>query len=276
LADRGVLVSSQKLKTSGEIAMQRVYWIPTLLLALALGAIGQNPPKAELIDEIGIDCSEMVMASYDGFLSRVHQNPAAKGLILLNGDETTEGRNIAYFNYLSKWYPQVRQVKDLRLEFIRGSNQKKTRVTFWLVPAGAENPLIEPFRRAQIDKTSRYDVATGDLRKSGSRSFLYDAGFYELGCSFGPNLVGFVDELKRNNTLDGYLVVYTTFGKGRTHGNKVAKFAVADLMKKFKISRARIKTLYGGNREDGQVEFWLVRKGDRLPALSPDEKAVKK
>ncbi len=73
-------------------------------------------------------------------------------------------------------------------------------------------------------------------------------------------------------TKFGNLIVYTKFGKGKTRANQISNFAVKDLVRNFKIPRNRLKTLFGGNREEPEIEFWLVPKGDVPPKLIPDKK----
>lgn len=219
------------------------------MLSFCIGANSQEPPKAVLVDEFGILCSEELMARYDYFVGKLATHPSSKGLLILYGDRTSEGRNLSLYQYVNSFYPQVRQFKNLNLEFVRGIDQAETKVQFWIIPAGAGDPRpIETYKPLPVTSTTRY----------------------ELGCDFAPNNVGFVDLLKKNRSLTGFLVIYTEFGKGKSHGDRVAKFAINKLLKNFRISRTRIKTIYGGNRINPEIELWLVPDGHPLPELRPD------
>lgn len=251
--------------------MYLFYFIVIVVLALG-NAKAQERPKAVLAEEVGITCSEDLMARYDYFLGKLLLQPSARGMLLFYGDQSSEGRNLNLFRWMTEFYPQVRRFKNLNLEFVRAKNGPKTNIQFWIVPSGAEPPApSERFQPEAITSTSRYDVAAADFHKYKGKTYLYLDGFYELGCDFAPNNVGFVDQLRKNKSLTGYFVVYTEFGKGKAYGDRIARFAVSELLKNFRISRARIKTIYGGNRNKPEIELWLVPEGDRLPTLLPDK-----
>ena len=60
-------------------------WIP-IILFLATAAVGaQESPRAALIDEFGaISCDEM-LARIDNFFIQIHNNPTAKGWVMISG-----------------------------------------------------------------------------------------------------------------------------------------------------------------------------------------------
>jgi hypothetical protein len=64
-----------------------------------------------------------------------------------------------------------------------------------------------------------------------------------------------------NKDLNGYLLVYTGFGKGADRGRRMAAFAVNDLVRNYHVPRTRLRAVYAGHREQPEIEFWLVPKG---------------
>lgn len=255
----------------------RIPFIAILLLVFGGGVKSQEPPNAILVEEVGITCSEDLMARYDYFLGKLRSQPSAKGLLLFYGDRTSEGRNLNLWRFLTRFYPQVRQFDRLGLQFVRGANIEETKIQFWIVPPGADSPTPNaPFQPTRITTTTRYDVVAADFHSHKGKTYLYFDGFYELGCDFGPNKVGFVDQLRKDKSLIGYLVIYTEPGKDQQYGERVAKFAVNDLLKNFRIPRTSIRTIYGGNRKNPEIEFWLVPSGDKLPIRQIEKEPASK
>lgn len=234
---------------------------------------GQEKPNPELTDEFGKLCSEEVMARYDMFFSRLQNNPAAEGHIIFYGDHSTEGKNLKFAGYLKEFYPTVRSFDKTRILLTRGENQDRMKTQFWLVPAGAIPPKPEAiFTEEKIALTKRYDKGWAGFNKWSGSLDIYSDGFLDLGCEFSPNTGGFAKTLLANRELKGYLIVYTEFGKGVGRGNRIANFAVKDLIKNHKVPRNRLKTIYGGNRQEPEIEFWFVPKNAPPPILTPDKK----
>ena len=238
--------------------------------------LSQETPKAVLIDEFGKICSEELMARYDAFFIELNNNPTSTGYIVFYGDETVEGRNLNFIAYLTLIYPQTRRYDKSRLVLVRGENQAEMKVQFWSVPDGANPPKPEKeFVEQKINSTSLFDKNWADFNREYDGLDIYSNGFLDLGCEFSPNVSAFAEKLLSNPELTGYLVVYTKFGKGKKYGNRIASFAVVDLMNNYKVPRNRLKTIYGGNREKPEIELWFVPKEYNPPTPKPDLKPKK-
>jgi hypothetical protein len=149
-------------------------------------------------------------------------------------------------------------------------------IQFWIVPAGADVPKPEKeFAEQKITSTTLFDKNWADFNRDYGKLDIYSNGFLDLGCEFSPNVREFAKMLISNPELTGYLVIYTKFGKGIKHGNQVASFAVNDLVRNYSAPRNRLKTIYGGNRDEPEIELWLVPKGDKPPIPKPDSKQPK-
>lgn len=256
--------------------LQKSLFIWVVLIFSFQTHFGQEIPKAALFDEFRGICSEEFMARYDGYIVSLYKDPNSMGYILFYGDESAEGTNLNYINAV-KNYTNLRRYDSARIVVIRGANQAETKIQFWLVPAGANPPNPEiKFATKEISTTTRFDKNWADFYKDfDGKTVIYSDGFYDLGCGFAPNLNAFSETLLSNPNLTGYLVLYTEFGKGAKRAKQVAAVAITDLVKNHKIPRSRLKTIYGGNREEPEIELWFVPKGEKPPIPKPDLKPIK-
>lgn len=245
---------------------------PLLLVTFGMfsAVLAQEQPKAVLIDEFGDECSESVMSRRDNFLYQVGHNPNSSGFILFYGDRDSEGRNVKLAQYLASFDSLARKHASSTIKLVRGKNVGNLLVQFWLVPSGADEPQPDQlFVENQYSKTTRFDRSWADFNNWSGKLDIYSDGFYDLGCDFRPNRELFAKAIRENKDLNGYLIVYTGFGKGADRGKRIATFAVNDLVRNYGVRRARLTAIYGGGREEPEIEFWLVPKGDLLPRPKP-------
>ena len=251
---------------------QKVLLVWLIFFAFLQICPAQETPLAHLVDGFGKPCSEDLMARFDNYFMQLNNDPTATGYIVFYGDESMEGTNLNFIKYLTKIYPN-RRFDKTRLSLLRGENRDAMKIQFWIAPAGANPPKVEKeFADEKIASTKLFDKNWADFNKWSGKLDIYNDGFFDLGCDFSPNREAFAKTLFSNPNLTGYLVVYTKFGKGKTYADKVSNFAVKDLIKNFKIPRNRLKTLFGGNREEPEIEFWLVPKGNIPPKPIPNKK----
>jgi hypothetical protein len=249
----------------------------TLLLILLTDQIyfGQENPQAQLIDEFGKACNEEFLAKSDAFLVGLNNDPTATGFIIFYGDKLYEGRNLNYIRAFDS-YISIRKFDKTRILILRGENQGEMKTQFWIVPAGASPPKPETeFIESKIIKTTLFDKNWADFNRDFGKLDIYSDGFDDLGCEFSPNRKGFAGKINSNPELTGYLVIYTKFGRGKAHADKIASFALRELIREFKISRNRLKIIYGGNRKEPEIEFWLAPKGSNPPTPTPQKRGEK-
>lgn len=217
-------------------------------------SFAQEKPKAKLIDEFGKTCSEDVMARYDGFYVEMLNQPTSTSYIIFYGSESNEGRNLSYIYWLANYYKGRININNI----IRGANQKKEKIQFWLVPQGAEIPKpTSEFIPAEINKPILFDSVWADFHNWYGKFDIYSQGFWDLGCGFPPNQKEFIKILNSNPNLIGRLVVYN---RNKSRAQKVVKFALNQLIKNHNISSNRLITSYGGKSEVTKLEFWLIPK----------------
>jgi len=259
------------------VKLQKIFLILTVSLSFLTIGFGQENLKAELVDEFGKLCSEDLMARYDGLLIQLENNPNTAGYIVFYGDSELEGRNLNFITYLRDIFPNSRKIDKTRLNVLRGKNRDKMHIQFWIVPGRANSPTPQgEFIKEKISSTTLFDKNWADLyRLYDGRLEIYSDSFLDLGCEFSPNVSKFAETLISNPELTGYLIVYTKFGKGIKRGNQVVNFAVRDLVRNHKVPQNRLKTIYGGNREEPEIELWFVPKGDKPPTPKPESKPKK-
>lgn len=234
----------------------------------------QENPVPVLIDEFGKICSEDLMARYDNFLFTINRHPDAIGYFVFYGDKSVEGRNLNFIKYLTKYYPEIRGFDNSRFILSRGENRDEMKVQFWLVPAGTTPPKPnKEFVEVKYTSATLFDKNWADFNRWSGELDIYSNGFLELGCEFSPNVAVFAKEILSNPDLIGYLIVYTQFGKGVKRANQVGNFALKDLIKYHKVPRKRLRAIYGGNRNEPEIELWLVPKADAPPKPTLDKKS---
>lgn len=244
-----------------------------VLFILVVQVFPQQKPQPILVDEFGENCSEDVMARIDSLLIQMN-NLTAKGVVLFHGRTDSEGRNLKLADYIAR-YPTRPAVLLPELPIVRGENRNEQFIQFWLVPDGAESPKPDrPFVPNAYTETTLFDRSPVGFHRWTGTLDIYHDGFYENGCNFSPNRSVFADILSDNKDLNAYLIVYTD-SETRKDGLKLASWALIDLVKNSKVPRSRVRAIYGGTREESEIEFWLVPKGHPSPAARPNLKPVR-
>jgi hypothetical protein len=206
------------------------------------------------------------MSRYDGFMNTISTSPGSTGFIVFYGDASAEGKNLLFIKYLTKSYPNQRKFDESRIKLVRGKNQDRLKIQFWIAPPGANAPKPDQeFSEPTFYGTTRYDVAQAEFHKSFGELKVFDDGFFDLGCNFPPNLSQFAKILRSNKNLTGYLVVYNS-NKGQA--KKILDYSVEGLVKNYKAPKNRLKTIYAGKDDDRRMEFWFVPAGKKPPAFS--------
>ncbi len=255
--------------------LQKVFLVLIVFFAAFQTSFEQDRTIAVLVDEFGKPCSEDLMARFDAFFMALLNDPTAKGYFVFYGDSAIEGTNLNFIKYLTEIYPKKR-FDEKRLFLLRGANQNQMKIQFWIIPSGANLPTPESeFVSQKITSTTQFDKGWADFNKDNGKLNIYSNGFLDLGCNFDPNRNAFAKTLLLNNELTGYLVIYTKFGKNKTYADSIANFALKELTKTYKVPGNRLRTIYGGNREKPEIEFWFVPKDKMPPEPKPDIKIKK-
>ena len=244
----------------------KILFLVLIACAVSQAAFSQKETQAILFDEFGEVCYEDFSARYDSFANALQNDPASNAFIVFNGNKSREGANLNFVKALLNYAVIQRGLDKSRIVIFRGENLDKAKTQFWLVPAGANTPETgTAFKNEKISATSRFDSSWADFYKSEGKLDIYQDGFHNLGCDFLPNTAEFSKVLLADENLTGYLVIY---GNKKSRAERVVKFAADDLVKNYKVPRKRLKTVYGGKREEPQIEFWFVPKNDKPPVVN--------
>ncbi len=213
--------------------------------------VGQEKPKAILVDEDGNRCDESIMARVANFKVGVSNEPKSRGLILFYGSENDEGNNLS----LIEWFKFYSKMYGFEVSVIRGANQKNPKVEFWVVPESAELPKPKAkFLPPVFDKKVRFDFAYAFVEfKVGE----LQSNHLETGCQLQPNLSEFSKILLANKNLQGLVIVDN---QSKYEGFKVAKIILKKLTKNYKLTQNRFHLNFRYKDELGKAELWLVPK----------------
>jgi hypothetical protein len=228
----------------------------------------QIVPKAVLFDEVDDRlCGDPWKSRLDNFAVNLNNKPDSRGFIIFYG-ELDESVNRQYLHFFKYYLTEARAITKDRLFISRGNSQEKMRVELWLVPNGEDVKPKEGYKSINFSKPTILN-----------KGWYYpnvnfeDSGLISDGCVLFY-FSGFAEVLKENQNLAGYIVIYTEFGSGAKTADRSARIAFRNL-KQLIVPINRVKTVYGGNRQNGEIELWLVPEGQKLPNPTPDKRNKK-
>jgi len=266
--------------------LRRLFFTFLLLLAAFQVCFSQEKPKAVLFSEFGKVCSGEFTAHLNAYIKEIANNPTMTGYLIFYGEKSLpEGKNQNYYR-ATQYLLRFRRFDISRIVFSRGENRETMLTQFWIVPAGASPPIPDKsFVEHKVVSTTLFDNGFADFNRFYEHLDIYINAFVDYdnldiygnaflvsGCDFSPNRNAFAKVLLANKNLDGHLIIYTKFGKGKNRAKRIANFALKELVENFKIPPTRLKTIYGGNRGEPEIEFWLVPKDEKPPVPKPDAK----
>jgi len=225
------------------MSLSRSYLIAILLLALGVGANGQEPPKAVLVDEFDKLPCEDVIARQDNLFTEIQANPNSIGyaIIFADGENLKQGRQIeAMFNGQAEF----RRFDDTRFQIVRAVGSSGLKVHLWIAPAGASIPQF----------TAReWDFEIDPKRKPHK----FNASEYDEGpCPIGSQFKLYSDTLKANSPAKGHIVIWA---RTRAIFQKEKRRVDRDLLEKHKIDRSHIKYFYFPHRSSQiKWKYWIV------------------
>ena len=233
---------------------QFIFIILLSLLGLQF-VIGQEKPKAILVDEVLKTCSEDMMSRIQNSIHTLQSSPNQKVYIYFYGNETTEGRNLYFAEWLKFYIFEFQKIDKSRVEILRGANGKVEKTQFWSVPFGTDPPQLEKeFSPLLFTNKTRFDSGSGYVNPYTKQ---IESGYYDLGCGFRPNLKEFAKILSANQNLTGEIIVNN---QNKRESNQVAYLIVKELTKTHKVPRNRFKLQYRYQAEFGETELWIVQK----------------
>lgn len=230
-------------------------------------ASGQGEPKAVLHDEFSnAFCSEIIKLKLDILLATLSDKPESIGYIVANADAAMPGRFHKYFRTFQN-HVRYRRFDPDRIKYFRGPDKDSLWVQLWVVPKGAASPEVElRFQQKPIIDPVLFDASEITSVKNGEVEFGGDWGGEP--CDFGLDLNMFAIYLGGNPELEAYLVASSASRRERSKAQSALRLTAAKLAKEHGILRSRIKTLFAGDKENSEMQLWLVPKDTKPPEFT--------
>lgn len=132
--------------------MRRICLALIFAVSLFATTVGQETPKAVLVDEFGdLPCGDL-LARLDHFYVELFNNPGSTGFVTIAN--SPEGRRDSVFR--QRWielYTRFRRFDSTRLKIVRSSNESEIQIRFWVLPSGAVEPNVDIDRSYEIPHT---------------------------------------------------------------------------------------------------------------------------
>lgn len=246
------------------------------LLLFSKGVLSQEFSKTTLFDELeNIFCTEHNRSVIDNFLVTLQNNPNSEGYIIGYADSAIPGRFLKYYKTF-QWHIGYRNFPVERIKFLRGENRDKMTFQFWIVPKGEKPP------QPSVEYTSSKIVNKTLFDKSFIREIEKNEVFFggeDEPCDWGLKLEDFANSLENDSDLTGYLVTYSDKEKSQRFVDNASKLTAKLITSKYNIVQNRLKMIYGGVREEREMELWLVPKdevflGEEDNSRNQDNQAV--
>ena len=160
--------------------LPRIYLTAVLLMAFSVGANGQEPPKAVLVDEFPATlCSDDLRGRIDNFFATISQQPGSIGSIVVTPDRSIPGRALKYRRIIEN-HVRFRNFDAGRLTFSERP-LGESRIQFWMIGSLGHTPTAtEPWR---ISETTLFDASGIELNPWTCRIEI--GGVSDEPCDFG-------------------------------------------------------------------------------------------
>lgn len=233
-----------------------------ILTVLLFGSIANAQEAYKIGDVTRLRCDIGEIAQLDYMAIDVEKKDA-KGVIIVYGN--MRGKATRYAAYVKNMLVNFRRMNPQSLLAYYGGYSEKPKMEIWVVPKGAKEPQINPV-----------------INESAATKFDAYSYFFEY-CpdEREPALKIFAEELKQNQNLTGYIIVYYDKDKSEAMYSSVHRGQRASVMdKKFLtklgISGSRIFTIdadYKKTSYANHAELWIVPQGSS-PAKADFNKQV--
>lgn len=224
--------------------LPRIYLIAILLLAVGVGANGQEPPKASLFTEFGSMPCEHILAQTDAFAAELQKQARTTGAVLIHRPKVQPTRAEKRRRLISSTL-QLRGIDKTRISFFLAdqSEDGEIRTAYWKVPSGATPPANE----SKLWNESAPDV---------SQSFMFA---YVDEIDICPTYVpkAFAKIILENPGSIGRVMVV----KGTDPMEYPSYFAerlIKELVEKHRVPRKRLHLIFRNGKEMTAAEFWFV------------------
>lgn len=249
--------------------LPRIYLIAILLLAFGVGANGQEPAKAVLVDEVETDNCEVLLSSLDGFIGRLAQAKSKGSVLFTRTDDRVRDAFLFRFVLYHRANPYG---PEQRYDVIPVEASGKPRFQMWI---GSPPP---PLGTDRIELSYNLDLS------NSTRSVFFSGELYELfhnkgksefsevgsGCSTRPVNLGLLSQfLDKTPKSKAYFVVRGS----RRQFNQLKTYLTREATSQG-LNPARTRFIYSGSRminsrQFVEVEIFISRIETRSAASFP-------
>lgn len=138
--------------------VRRFAFIVIIAVSLFGSTLGQETPKAVLVDEFGnLQCGD-VLARLDAFMVELQNNPGDSGYVLISEAK----RNPRAFQKVVETSFYMRRFDRERISIVIVGNEIGAGSQFWRVPLGADAPAFKPIALPEPDLTKPFMYGSDD------------------------------------------------------------------------------------------------------------------
>lgn len=206
----------------------------------------RSKPEPILFESLENPNCELHMAVMDRYFVELQNDPSATGYVVTYANV----RQTAKSERQMRSYLKVRKFPLERLVFLQGGGTSaKPTIEFWVVPAGAAPPEIDP---PVLENVFVIEESPSDP----TGPYIFSSEYYDGVACYGEtqeiDLEGYAEILKEYPKSRGNIVIITLTRKEfRKKANEILNF----LLKKG-IARKRLRTFH--QKSFGGVELWFL------------------
>ncbi len=177
----------------------------------------------------------------DSFFQELMADPAATGYVVIYPRKNNPNEGISLEKHV-KGFIYFRNFDKTRIMIERGEEMSESRLQFWRVPAGAEEPR---FREGYWEAPQR----------NLSKAFIFStiSSVDDICPTFAPD--AYTDLLIANPDTRGHIVI---FNRSKREGRKEAEKWIKLFTEDGKIAKSRFKVFFSKNKGIPDAEFWVV------------------
>ena len=246
----------------------------------------------------------------DNFLVTQHGNPAAKGYIIFyrGADDLPAQQTDVFAERLLNMYSnhvRFRRFPQERVITIDGGFRSARMTELWFVPPGGEIPQPsdtvekpeQPKNRALLVESNYLELAGAvisepeetieetevqpeNVRNQETKNEVAETQteaetkpeieFFDWTSSY------FAELLKRDKSVKGRVIFYLDeTGYDLTKARAIVERGMQTLAKEAETNLNGVKIVFGGYRENTEVEFWIIPRGAKKPKPTPQERKIK-
>lgn len=240
--------------------LTRLFLIAMLILAFGVGSNSQEPAKAVLIDSFGKPSCELLLNRLDYLASAASKTPGRVGFfVMYPGKNVLE--NIAYERAV-KNNSAFRRFPDGLIRLIRA--ERKDELSFDMWTSSAEKPPAVrdvPFDYRLSNLSQRTLLVEDSVELFRFRGKL-EYGSEGDGCLNEFNLDALSKLLLANPDLSAEIII---FNESAREAKKLIQLILDDAISESKLSRKRLRIIYGGRGNTKEwsfnisaLEVWLL------------------